>query len=140
MFLQNDVELCYHLPFQVREDGPHSFIGMGPNRGKFESSDLPPGCTANFGAPKEASPFIQIHLPANMKCHGKKSRSVSFTDTSGASSSGARSIVRDKDAAIRSALAWAWEWYHDLSAAEQDAVKSATSQAAERQSKRRKCD
>ncbi len=72
-----------------------------------------------------------------MKCHGKKLRSVSFT--SGASS-GARSNVRDKDAAIRSALAWAWAWYHDLSAAEQDAVKSAASQAVDKQAKRRKCD
>ena len=103
IFLQNDVEL-YHLTTQVREDGPHSFIGIGPNKGKFESSDLPSGCAANFGAPKEASPFIQVFLPPNMKCHGKKLRSVSFT--SGASS-GARSNVRDKDAAIRSALAWA---------------------------------
>lgn len=73
-----------------------------------------------------------------MKCQGKKSRSVSFTDTSGVASSGARSTVRDKDAAIRSALAWAWEWFHDLSAAEKDAVKSAATQAAERQAKRRK--
>lgn len=118
---------------QEREDGAHAPPGVGPNRGKFETSDLPPGCTANFGEPKSASPFIQVHLPLGMKFNGRRSKSSSFSEGAHA---GLRCTARTKDAAIRSALAWAWEWYQSLTCSEQAAVKAAAADAAERQPKR----
>eukprot|EP00435_Cladocopium_sp_Y103_P027330 s1017_g6.t1 len=116
-----------------REDGAHAPPGVGPNRGKFDTKDLPPGCTANFAEPKSASPFLQIHLPLGMKFNGRKSKCASFSD---GAQVGLRCTVRTKDAAIRSALAWAWKWYHGLSTSEQAAVKAAAADAAERQPKR----
>ena len=124
--------------WQEREDGCHAPPGIGPNRGKLADADLPPGCRANFGEPlTRASPFVQVHLPMNMKHNGRKSRYVSFSD---AASAGPRCTVRSKDAAIRSALAWSWDWYNSLSQAEASAVRTASDpaerQATERQTKR----
>ena len=129
------VSLDFLMATQAREDGEHAPPGVGPNRGKFLDSDVPRGCHANFASPNGASPFIQIHLPPGMKCNGRKSRSVSFQD---GSPIGSRCTVRDKDSAIRCALAWAWEWYHSLTPGEQSAVKAAADETAERQSKRQR--
>ena len=106
-------------------DGSHLPAMVGMNHGQLTGEHLPPGVSANWGEPKSgASPFLQAHLPRGFSHNGRKSRSVSFLDSSVSSSS--KGTSRSREEAIRCVLAWCWEWWNALPEKTQRSIKDAS--------------
>lgn len=104
---------------QEREDGPHK---PGVHRGNpGEDQEVPPGVSMTYGYPEKSNPFVQLRLPVPMTYEGKKSRCVSFMDSSGASFRGTQ---RSRAQAIQCVVAWSWDWWNQLSDLEKSAVRS----------------
>ncbi len=113
-------------PWQDRVDGPHQ---KPVARGEVCDADsLPPGCSANFGYPENASPFIQLRLPQGMSYEKKKSRAVSFMD-GGSSIKGTK---RTQETALNCISSWAWSWWNSLTADEKSSVRNAVSKRRDR--------
>ena len=103
---------------EEREGGEHK-----PHvcRGKVDDpSSFPPGCTANFGFPEGASPFVQLKLPAGLIYEGKKSRCLSYIGESQVH----KGTTRTKESAIACVRAWSWLWWEQLRETEKNTIRA----------------
>jgi len=87
----------------------------------ISAENLPPGCSATWGHPQAANPFVQLKLPNGCSYQNKKSRAVSFIDAGGPTFKGTK---RSKENAVSCISAWAWTWWDALTADEKSAIRN----------------
>ncbi len=118
------ISINFIHPIQTPEDREGGEHKPHVCRGKVDDpSSFPPGCSANFGFPEGASPFVQLKLPAGLKYEGKKSRCVSYVGE-GLAKVHNKGTSRPKESAIACVRAWSWLWWEQLKESEKNTIRA----------------